>query len=84
YGLTGSPQAAEDLIQDILLSIWERRSVWMPSHSIKAYLYGAIRNRAHNFRRDRKPSVSVLTLAKALDLDYSIVGRDVVFRRAKP
>ena len=25
-----------------------------------------------------------LTIAKAMDLDYSIVRRDVVFRRAKP
>jgi RNA polymerase sigma-70 factor (ECF subfamily) len=77
YGLTGSPQAAEDLIQDVLLAIWERRSAWRPSHSVKAYLFGAVRNRAHNFRRDKKPSASEIDLPDEDDPDATLRFHDL-------
>lgn len=43
-----SPDWARDLVQDVFLKIWERRSDWAVRRSLKAYLYRAVRNRALN------------------------------------
>ena len=56
-GYTRSPDAAKDLLQDVLLALWEGRATIAPGHGIRAYLYGAVRNRALNYLRDRKPSL---------------------------
>jgi RNA polymerase sigma-70 factor (ECF subfamily) len=39
-------EMAEEVVQDVLLDVWERRARWVVSSSIKAYLYGAVRNKA--------------------------------------
>jgi RNA polymerase sigma-70 factor (ECF subfamily) len=44
-------EVAEDLIQEVFLDLWKRRSAWYPDHSLKAFLYGAVRNQALNYRR---------------------------------
>jgi RNA polymerase sigma-70 factor, ECF subfamily len=41
-----SPEVAEDICQDVLLSVWTRRSALVIQSSLKAFLFGAIRNRA--------------------------------------
>jgi len=51
---TRAPEAAEDLVQDVLLKVWEGRHDWQPRSTARAYLYGAVRNRALNYVRDRK------------------------------
>lgn len=50
---TRSATAAEDLVQDVLLAVWERRAAWQPKGSARAYLFRAVRNRALNYVRDR-------------------------------
>lgn len=42
---------AEEVVQDVFLSVWERREQWVVSTSIKSYLYGAVRNKALNVLR---------------------------------
>lgn len=51
---TRVPEAAEDLVQEVLLNVWERRHTWHPQGSPRAYLFGAVRNRALNVLRDRR------------------------------
>jgi RNA polymerase sigma-70 factor (ECF subfamily) len=41
----GSGATAEDVVQSIFATLWERREQWAPE-SVRAYLYGATRNRA--------------------------------------
>lgn len=48
------PAIAEDVIQDVLLNVWERRAGWQPIPSPRAYLFAAVRNRAYNALRDRR------------------------------
>jgi len=49
-----SAQIAEELVDDVFCSIWERRAEWDVRHGLKAYLYGSVRNRAlKNLARDR-------------------------------
>jgi RNA polymerase sigma-70 factor (ECF subfamily) len=42
----GSVDAAEDIAQDVLLRLWERRGELDPRRSLKAYLFTAARNQA--------------------------------------
>jgi len=41
-----SNATAEDIIQDVFLSIWNSRDSWAPVNSVRAYLFTAVRNRA--------------------------------------
>ncbi len=40
-----SPEVAEGLVQDIFLDLWRPRREWIPNRSVRAYLYGAARNK---------------------------------------
>ncbi len=50
-----SPEAANDLIQEIFLKIWRNRSDWEPTPSVSTYLYRAAKNAALNYQRDAQP-----------------------------
>jgi RNA polymerase sigma-70 factor, ECF subfamily len=39
---------AEEVVQTVFLRLWEKRSVWDPTTSIRAYLFAACRNEALN------------------------------------
>ena len=45
---------AEDLVQDVLLNIWKKRTSLNIEVSLKAYLYRCVTNRALNYIRDNK------------------------------
>ena len=63
----GSHQVAEEIVQDLFLQLWTRRSELAVEHSLTAYLFTAVRNRALNqVRRDR--------LSTHLHLDKSEEG----------
>jgi RNA polymerase sigma-70 factor (ECF subfamily) len=47
-GLVHDRDMAEDIVQDTLTRVWERRGSFRPERSIRSYLYGAVRNRALN------------------------------------
>lgn len=48
---TRDPERAEELIQDVFFAVWQTRTQWEPRGSVRAYLFGAVRNRALNLRR---------------------------------
>lgn len=43
-----SPAVAEDVVQDVFLRIWRRRTEWYVEGPLTAYLYAAVRNGALN------------------------------------
>jgi RNA polymerase sigma-70 factor (ECF subfamily) len=43
---------ARDIVGDVFLNVWRSRDSWTPTHGVRAYLFGAVRNRASNARRD--------------------------------
>jgi RNA polymerase sigma-70 factor (ECF subfamily) len=45
-GYVGSPAAAEDVVQETFVRIWERRTEWDVRGKVRSYLYSAVRNRA--------------------------------------
>src|SRR5690606_17797220 len=73
-----SAETAEDLVQDILLYVWENRARWHPPTTVHAYLYRAVRNRALNVLRDRKPQAA-LDMAESVP-DETEPGSDLQYR----
>lgn len=50
----GSAEAAEDLVQNVLLNLWRRREDRTLRTTLKAYLYGAARNESIKYRKHRR------------------------------
>jgi RNA polymerase sigma-70 factor (ECF subfamily) len=48
-----SRELAEELVQDLFLNVWKYRQGWVPTRSLKAYLFGALRNGISSYRRTR-------------------------------
>jgi RNA polymerase sigma-70 factor, ECF subfamily len=60
--------AAEDVVQDVFAALWAGRSGWVVTTTVRAYLYGAVRNRAINHHRRSLREVQYdSTLEAALD-----------------
>jgi RNA polymerase sigma-70 factor (ECF subfamily) len=51
FYLLGSEDAAEDVAQQVFVSVWERRETLDTVLSLKAYLFRAVRNRAFDERK---------------------------------
>jgi len=51
YSQLGSREAAEDVVQELFLGLWRHRHRWILSDSVRAYLFGALRNRIVSHRR---------------------------------
>jgi RNA polymerase sigma-70 factor (ECF subfamily) len=46
-----APDVAEEVVQDVFANIWRQRSSLQITGTLRAYLYGAVRNRALNHSR---------------------------------
>ena len=42
---------AEEIVQDLFADLWARRAEWRVRGPVRAYLFGAVRNRALNVRK---------------------------------
>jgi RNA polymerase sigma-70 factor (ECF subfamily) len=40
---------AEEIVQDVFLRVWERRAGWVVRSTVRAYLFGAVRNHALHY-----------------------------------
>lgn len=49
-----SPQAAEEIVDDVFLALWAGRERLRPGRAVASYLYVAVRNRALNQIRRRR------------------------------
>lgn len=49
----GSPEVSEDLVQNVLLTLWRRREQVTLRTTLGAYLYGAARNESIKYRKHR-------------------------------
>jgi RNA polymerase sigma-70 factor (ECF subfamily) len=70
---------AEEVVQDVFLSIWAGRAGWSPSHSLDAYLFGAVRNRALNVvRAAGSAQQSLPDLVRVLTPDQSLADAEIL------
>ncbi|HJP85893.1 MAG TPA: RNA polymerase sigma-70 factor [Gemmatimonadaceae bacterium] len=74
--LLRSNEAAQEVVQDLFLRIWQMRDLWEPRGALNAYLYRATRNRAiMRLRRhraelslhERLSNVDPATISSVLD-----------------
>ena len=57
-----SPDAADDVVQDVLFALWERRATIQIATTLRAYLFGAVRRRAfEHLRHDRVVDATAAT-----------------------
>lgn len=52
--ITGQKAAAQDVVQQAFTALWDMRSTLTPEESIEALLFRIVRNRAYNYKRDRR------------------------------
>ncbi|HUP88063.1 MAG TPA: sigma factor, partial [Longimicrobiales bacterium] len=50
-GMLGEAATAEEVVQDVMLELWRRRTTLTVETSLQAYLFRATRNRALNHLR---------------------------------
>ena len=63
YSYVESQAAAQEIVQDLFCRLWERRRALEVPRSVHAYLYGATRNRAINYLRNRRVERAFLSRA---------------------
>ncbi len=54
YSIIQDREAADDVVQDTFVLLWQKRHEVDPDRSVVAYVYRAVRNRALNYLRDRR------------------------------
>lgn len=54
HALIASRADAEDVVQGVFVNLWAERERWAPRASVRAYLYGAVRNRVLNVLAHRR------------------------------
>ncbi|TKG94949.1 RNA polymerase sigma-70 factor [Puteibacter caeruleilacunae] len=65
-------KTAEDVVQEVFLNIWEKRSKVKIEESVKAYLFNSVRNRLYNlFKRDKIKAGILIKLKYDSQFDYS-------------
>jgi RNA polymerase sigma-70 factor (ECF subfamily) len=53
-GYVRSPEAAQEIVQQIFLRLWEHRARWVVRDTVRTYLYGAVRNRALDWLKHQR------------------------------
>lgn len=45
----GSKEAAEEIVEDVFVSVWKNRATLLEITNLKVYLYSAVKNRSYNY-----------------------------------
>jgi RNA polymerase sigma-70 factor (ECF subfamily) len=82
FRISGSRDGAEDVVQDVLIAVWQRRTSIPDASKVPAYLHRAVRNRALNQIRDHKTADRVATqldteLRQAPHADAAVLEREL-------
>lgn len=72
------PQDAEEVVQEVFVSLWERRHSLDIHGSLDAYLHAAIRYRIYNRYRDYLKRKQAFKIPGLEDVDYGTNASDVL------
>jgi RNA polymerase sigma-70 factor (family 1) len=70
-----------EVVQEVFLRIWEKRQVWHPSHSVRMYLYRAVRNKALNHVRYQRMRGHAAVFGEEDGPEPSLSGEQDVLER---
>lgn len=80
FGMLGSLEEAEDVVQDTLVSLWENAATWTPDARIGTWLHRVCYNRSIDRLRRRRPLVDedvLLGLAdEAPEADLALINKE--------
>ncbi|MCF6223332.1 MAG: RNA polymerase sigma-70 factor [Flavobacteriaceae bacterium] len=68
--LSGNAELAEDIVQNVMINIWDRRPNLNIKSSIKSYLYKAVYNHFINTYKQNKKELNFIEKMKADALNY--------------
>ncbi|MCC6245828.1 MAG: RNA polymerase sigma-70 factor [Gemmatimonadaceae bacterium] len=87
--LVEQPDTAEDIVQNVLIALWNRREALPEAGALPAYLYRACRNRALNALRDHRrsgvipfPTIDEPSIAPAVETALHVADLDAVLQEA--
>lgn len=63
---------AEDIVQDVVLNIFDKADIGLPIENLSAYIYQALRNRVVDLLRKRKKTLSLSDVIHASPYDTAI------------
>ncbi len=77
YSYVESESQAQEIVQDLFARLWERRETLERPRSVRAYLYGATRNRVLNERRHARVEAAFRHRALRLEAAQATAPRPV-------
>ena len=78
YGYVGSRDAAQEVVQQLFVTLWERRRVWQVSGTVATYLYRAVRNSSLNALRDNRRRIHLSErLSEAPGIEQELEAADL-------
>lgn len=79
YGYVRVRDVAEEIVQELFTWLWANRHGFQPLHGLRAYLFGAVRNRSLNALRDEAVSDRAAEqLARASVADVAATDADLL------
>ena len=89
YARIGSIEGCEEIIQNIFLNVWQKRTQLKPEGNLKAYLYQSARNAIsnfirHEFIRDKKREQNDFLYNSTISPETELLNSEMVafFKRA--
>jgi RNA polymerase sigma-70 factor (family 1) len=74
-GITLSDLGAEDLVQDAFVQLWKRRDGFDNFHSVKAFLYLAVKNAGRNIIKHEKVVNRYALTQRSAPLEETVIQR---------
>lgn len=82
FGFVRERDVAEDVAQEVFARIWARRDEWTPQTSVRAYVLGAVRNRALDVLKHRGVEARHVELERSFMDGGEAVGNTALERAA--
>lgn len=67
-----SQQVAEDLVQESIKALWERRIQFTHVAKLKAYLYNSVRNKSIDYLRKQRGNVVDIDSVEAFSVEFTV------------
>ncbi len=78
--LISSRVDAEDIVQDVFLSIWRAKPVFKNEIAFKAYIYLTTRNRCIDFLKKKRPIYQTVDFANEIPNEIDYLVKEEAFR----
>ena len=71
------PMVAEEIVQDIFIYLWEKRSSLDIKTLIEAYLYRSVKNKCINYLKSKLYQLNKMTVNEEVMNDFGVTADDL-------